>query len=247
MDHDLLLRADREARAGAKVVFWAEGNAMLLKQDEAAVLAQGSELAAKDHIYLGMALAVLNPGETKLLENKFVVAEPDGAIRWQYYKAHPVPGDEAAMAVTKDGRLRVLEAPFARVSAIICFDGDFPQLLRQAGSLRSDIVLDPSNDWRSIDPWHTEMASFRAVEQGINLDRQTSNGRSAAFDYQGRTLAAMDHFYSSDYAMTANLPTRGVRTIYSRFGDWFAWLNLGGIFLLIVAAFRPSDWQGIDR
>ncbi len=84
------------------------------------------------------------------------------------------------------------------------------------------------------------MASFRAIEQGFNLDRQTSHGLSAAFDYQGRSLAAMDHFQSSDYAMVAYLPTKGVRTIYSHLGDWFAWLNLPGFLALIVAAFRPK-------
>jgi apolipoprotein N-acyltransferase len=244
VNDDLLSRADREAQDGARIVFWAEGNALVLKQDEATLLAQGSELAAKDHIYLGMALGVLNPGQSKALENKLVVADPDGKIAMDYYKAHPVPGDEAAMSVTKDGHLQVMETPFGRISAVICFDGDFPQLLAQAGGLKADIVLDPSNDWRAIDPWHTEMASFRAIEEGINLDRQTSHGLSEAFDYQGRTLAALDYYHSSDGAMVADLPTRSVRTIYSRFGDWFAWVAIAGSLALIVAAFRPGDSRG---
>jgi apolipoprotein N-acyltransferase len=239
VNDDLLLRADREAQGGAKIVFWAEGNAIVLKEDEGTLLARGSELAARDHIYLGMALGILNPGQNKPLENKFVVAGPDGKIVMDYYKSHPVPGEEAAMSVTKDGRLQVMKTSFGRISAIICFDADFPQLLAQAGVLNSDIVLDPSNDWRAIDPWHTEMASFRAIEQGVNLDRQTSHGLSQAFDYQGRSLAAMDYFRSSDYAMVADIPTRGVRTVYGRFGDWFAWLTIASLLFLMVAAFRP--------
>jgi apolipoprotein N-acyltransferase len=239
VNDDLLLRADREAQGGAKIVFWAEGNALVLKQDEAALLARGSELAAKDHVYLGMALAVLNPRQNKPLENKLAVAGPDGKIAMASYKTHPVPGLEATMSVTTDGHLQVLETPFGRVSAVICFDGDFPQLLAQAGALRSGIVLDPSNDWRAIDPWHTQMASFRAIEQGVTLDRQTSHGLSAAFDYEGRVLGAMDHFHSSDYVMVAELPAKGVGTIYSRCGDWFAWLNMAVLLLLIVRALRP--------
>jgi apolipoprotein N-acyltransferase len=238
VNDDLLLRADGEAQDGAKIVFWAEGNALVLKQDEAALAAQGSRLAQKDHIYLGMALAILNPGQNKPLENKLVVLGPDGKIAMDYYKAHPVPGDEAGISVIKDGRLQVLETPFGRISAVICFDADFPQLLAQTSALKSDIVLDPSNDWRAIDPWHTQMASFRAVEEGVNLDRQTSHGLSAAFDYQGRTLAAMDYYHSKDHAMVAYLPTRGVWTVYSRFGDWFAWLNIALALVLTIAAFR---------
>jgi apolipoprotein N-acyltransferase len=102
-------------------------------------------------------------------------------------------------------------------------------------------MLDPSNDWRAIDPWHTQMASFRAIEQGFNLIRQTSQGLSAAFDYQGRRLAAMDHYQTTDYAMVSQVPTRGVRTIYSRFGDWFAWLCLAGLALLAILSLRQES------
>jgi apolipoprotein N-acyltransferase len=240
VNDDLLARAGREAQGGARIVFWAEGNAEVLKEDEADLLSRGSEVAARYHIYLGMALATLNPGQAKALENKLVMIEPNGQIAWQYYKAHPVPGDEAAMSMTKDGKLRTLDTPFGRLSSAICFDTDFPQLLAQAGMLGSDIVLSPSNDWRAIDPWHTQMASFRAIEQGINLDRQTSQGLSAAFDYQGRSLSAMDHYQTTDYAMIAEVPTRGVGTIYSRLGDWFAWLSAAGLLVLVIQAFVHS-------
>lgn len=238
VDDDLLTRAEREAQSGAKIVFWAEGNANVLKDDEVAFLTRGSRLAAKYHIYLAMALATWNPGQAKPLENKVVLAEPDGHFAWQYYKAHPVPGEEASISLTRDTKLQSSDTPFGRLSAAICFDADFPQLFAQEGAMRSDMVLVPSNDWRAIDPWHTQMASFRAIEQGVNLDRQTSHGLSAAFDYQGRRLSAMDHFHTSDYAMIADLPTKGVRTIYSRLGDWFAWLNIAAFLVLIVAAFQ---------
>jgi apolipoprotein N-acyltransferase len=244
VDDNLLARAESEAQSGAKIIFWAEGNAMIFKEDEAAFLARGSQLAAKYHIYLGMALATWNLGQTKPLENKLALVEPDGQIAWQYYKAHPVPGDEASVSITKDGKLRYLDTPFGRLSTAICFDGDFPQLLAQAGAMGADIVLSPSNDWRAIDPWHTQMVSFRAIEQGVNLDRQTSHGLSAAFDYQGRALAEMDHFHTADYAMVADVPTKGVRTIYSRLGDWFAWVCMA---LLVVLAILPFVISSASR
>jgi hypothetical protein len=78
------------------------------------------------------------------------------------------------------------------------------------------------------------MASFRAIEQGFNMVRHTDHGLSAAFDYQGRRLAAMDHYTSDDRVMIAQIPIKGVRTIYSLTGDWFAWLCLAAIVLLTV-------------
>jgi apolipoprotein N-acyltransferase len=240
MDNDLLSRAEREMQAGAKIVFWGEANAPVLKEDEAAFVARGGGMATKYHVYFGMALGVLNRGKAPSLENKLVLIQPNGQVAWEYNKARPVPGPEAALQVRGDGKLRALDTPYGRVSSIICFDGDFPQLLAQAGVLRADVVLDPSNDWRAIDPWHTQMVSFRAVEQGFNLIRQTSQGLSAAFDFQGRRLAAMDYYQTTDYAMVSEVPTGGVRTIYSRFGDWFAWVCLVGLALLTVLSLRQK-------
>jgi apolipoprotein N-acyltransferase len=240
VNDDLLERAEHEAQGGARIIFWAEGNSEVFKEDEAALLARGSQLAARNHAYLGMALATWNPGQPKPLENKLVLIDPKGQIAWQYYKTHPVPGDEAAMSVAKGGKLRSLDTPFGRISAAICFDADFPQLLMQAGASRSDIVPSPSNDWHAIDPWHTQMTSFRAIEQGFNLDRQTSHGLSAAFDYEGRVLSTMDHCQTTHYAMIAEVPTRGARTIYSRLDDWFAWLSTAGLLVLAARAFKPS-------
>jgi apolipoprotein N-acyltransferase len=80
------------------------------------------------------------------------------------------------------------------VTSVICFDADSVQLLQQAGDGAADLVLIPSNDWREIDPRHTQMAVFRAVEQGFNMVRHVSNGFSAAVDYQGRVRGVMDHY-----------------------------------------------------
>ena len=236
IDEDLLRRADLAAHSGARIVFWAEGNASVLKDDEAALLAEGSQLAARDRIYLGMALAVWVPGAAHVLENEMVLIQPDGAIAWHYRKAHPVPGAEAAMSAPSDGKLRVLDTPFGRLSAAICFDADFPQTLRQAGLLDTDIVLNPSNEWAAIDPWHTQMASLRAIEEGASIVHQASHGLSAAFDYQGNRLAAVDYFRSAAGTMIADVPTRGVRTLYSRLGDWFAWVCIAALLLLIVTS-----------
>ncbi|HET7208750.1 MAG TPA: nitrilase-related carbon-nitrogen hydrolase [Terriglobales bacterium] len=240
VDDDLLARAELEAQAGAKIVFWGEANAPLFKDEEAAFVGRGSELASRYQIYLGMAVGVWNTGKNPPLENKLILIKPDGQVAWQYNKLRPVPGPEAAMQIRGDGRLHALDTPFGRLSSVICFDADFPRVLAQAGTLGADIILDPSNDWRAIDPWHTQMASFRVIEQGVNLIRQTSNGLSAAYDYEGHRLAAMDHYHTSDYVMISEVPTRGVRTFYSRCGDWFAWASLACLLMLAALALKKG-------
>lgn len=243
---DLLERSEREAKAGARIIFWGEANAPVLKEDESDLIRRGGVLAKANGIYLGMLLASWHRETKPPLENKIVLIQPDGTPAWEFFKAHPVPGGEASISIRGDGKLRALDTPYGRLSSVICFDADFPQLLAQAGRLRADILLDPSNDWKAIDPWHTRMASFRAIEQGFNLVRHTSQGLSAAFDYQGRELASMDHYTASDRVLIAQVPTRGTLTIYAMLGDWFAWACLVGLAGLLIFAAKTQPLRRIS-
>jgi apolipoprotein N-acyltransferase len=241
---ELLSRTDREARAGAQVVFWSEEAAFVRKQNEASLLTQAQTLARTDQIYLGLSLAVWTAGQLRPLENKIVLIDPTGKIDFQFLKARPTPGPESAMAQVPDGKLPLAATPFGRLSTAICYDMDFPSLIAQAGKQSVDIMLSPAGDWAGIDPRHTQMAQFRAIEEGFNLVRQANLGLSAAYDYQGRALATMDDPHSHDLTLVAEIPTRGVRTFYARFGDWFAWVCSTAIFVLIARAWR--DMRGSD-
>jgi apolipoprotein N-acyltransferase len=109
-----------------------------------------------------------------------------------------------------------------------------------AGVLQADVVLSSAGDWRAIDPRHTEIASFRAVEQGFNLVRQGNGGLSAAYDYQGRRLATMDEYQSADLTLIAEVPTRGIGKIFSLLEDWLAWLCIVAVVALTGFAWRKT-------
>ncbi|HEU4655425.1 MAG TPA: nitrilase-related carbon-nitrogen hydrolase [Steroidobacteraceae bacterium] len=239
---ELLARSEREAAAGAKIVFWSEGAVTLRKQHEAELLRAGRQIAARNKIYLGVSAAVWDERRARPLENKLVLIAPDGAVAFEYLKTHPTLGLEWDSAVAGPGRLPLVRTPFGKLSAAICYDTDFPALIAQAGAQGADIVLSPADDWREIDPRHTTMARFRAIEQGVNLVRSASDGLSAAYDYQGRTLAAIHDADGAGRDLIAHVPMRGVRTIYSRVGDVFAWccaLALGALWVSAVATRRP--------
>jgi len=241
INNDLLSRTEREAIAGARIVIWGETNGFVLKDDEDQLIQRGIELARDREIYLGMGLATWNSERSSPLENKIVLITPDGEVAWESYKAIPVPGSEAEMSARDDGRIRMIESPYGRLSSAICFDMDFPGLLKQAGRLHTDVMLVPSNDWKAIDPWHSEMARFRAIEQGFNLVRHTSGGLSIATDYQGRVLSRMDHYTTAERVMISEVPTRGVNTIYSWIGDLFSWVCIATLLgLLWLARRRPT-------
>ena len=61
-------------------------------------------------------------------------------------------------------------------------------------STGADIVALPSSDWRGIDPSHTEMATMRAIEQGLSIVRSTRFGLSAGIDPHGVMRAQRSTF-----------------------------------------------------
>jgi len=230
----LLERSRREARAGARIVVWSEGSAVCFKEDEPGLISRAGEFSRREGIYLFVALVTFTPGRP-LHENQLLTFDPAGRLAIRYHKARPAPGDPETGA---DRSLPILASPFGRMGGAICYDMDFPDLVREQGRAGVDFMLVPSSDWKELDPLHTRMALVRGVENGCSVVRQTANGLSAAADYEGRLLATMDYFRTEDRVMVAQVPTRGVRTVYSRVGDLFAWMCIVGLFLALGAAAR---------
>ncbi|MGC2109817.1 MAG: nitrilase-related carbon-nitrogen hydrolase [Candidatus Korobacteraceae bacterium] len=230
----LLERADGEAQAGAKLITFGEINLPVLKEDEPALIQKARDLAERRGIDMGLPLAVLNPNHRPMGEDKLVMIDPSGQIAREYSKSRIPPG-EGAILPTGSGRLPVMETPFGRLGGAIAFDMDFPGLLLQLGRKRADFVVVPENEYPAIDPLHSRMALYRAVEEGFNLLLHASNSLSLACDYQGRVYGVMDHYRAADRVLIAQLATKGVSTIYSRGGYLFSWLCMAALCLLLLA------------
>jgi apolipoprotein N-acyltransferase len=226
LDDDWFSRSLEQARAGAKIISWTEGGAQILKEDEASLIERGRHFARQEGVYLNMGIAVFMT-HPPYMENEAVLVDPSGKVLWHYDKAHPVPFMESFPP--GDGIVPVVETPYGRLSTVICFDADFPSLMR----VGTDLMLVPSNDELGMDPVHSQMATFRAIENGYSLVRPTSNGLSLAVDYEGRVVGAADFFTTDQQVVVATLPMHGVYTIYTTIGDLFAWLSIGGLLALI--------------
>jgi len=109
----LLGRADLEAQAGAKVITFGEFNFPVLKQYEADLTHQASELAQRRGIYIALPLAVFNIGHKPSAEDKLVMIDPSGQIAWEYRKSQVPPGLEVSILAPSSGLLPVTETPFA--------------------------------------------------------------------------------------------------------------------------------------
>ena len=239
MHESMFEQTKHEISSGTSIVLWPEGATRVLQEDEPEFLAHGCDVARNGQAYLLLAYFVI-PQDTpqRLGENKSTFITPAGEIKWQYLKTHPVPGSTDKPGT---GIVPVADTPFGRIASVICYDMDFTNLVNQAGKAHADIMLVPAWDWRAIDPLHTVMATFRAIENGFSMVRQTGEGLSVAVDYHGNVLASMDYYTAKDQHLSAQVPSKGIWTVYSYIGDTFAWLCLASLVLLgIRSSYRAK-------
>jgi apolipoprotein N-acyltransferase len=233
----LFAESEKVVAGGAQVVFWSEGNGVVYEEDEAAFLQRAQDFAREHQVYFAPALLVFHYGQTSS-DNKLVMITPEGEVAFTYVKTISwYPTDS-------DGIVRYVDTPYGRIAAAICFDMDFPTLLRQAARQNVDIVLVPAFDSEGIKPYHTQVGLFRAVDSGFAIVRQVNSGTSTAVDSQGNVLAYQDYFRTADRTMLADVPTQGVKTVYGVLGDWFAYANVLFVVGLLGWAVYARVWRG---
>jgi apolipoprotein N-acyltransferase len=164
-----------------------------------------------------------------------VVVWSEMAAPVSYRKTHLVPGTEEELTVPGDGKAKVTHTSAGRLASAICFDLDYPATIRQMANSGIDVLAGPSHDFEPVRDIHARMAVLRAIENGVALMRPTANGVGIATDAYGRTLSSAGYLRSGGATLVAHLPVRGVRTLYSRWGDWFAWVCVLDTFALAAA------------
>lgn len=233
---DDLFRQTRDAAAaGAKIVAWSEAAAFVFAEDQAELLERGRQVAMEDGIYLEMGLiSILPTVDFPNNENHSVLFGPDGELLWDYQKSSMVPGDGNQPG---PGVVPVVDTLYGKLAVVICFDADFPALVRQAGQAGADILLVPSSDWEPIAQAHADMAVLRAVENGLAVVRPTRRGFSSVIDPHGRALAfGADYFQGEVPPLMATVPTEGNSTVYTAVGDVVGIGSALGVVALAGAA-----------
>jgi len=220
------------ALSKAKIVFGIEVMLNLPYDKEGEYIEKVKAAAEKDSIYIGLPLLIYPSNYPHVRPmNQITWISPKGEILFTYYKSKPTPGEGSY----GDGIIRYYDSPYGRIASAICFDMDFPSLIGQVRGLNIDIMLVPGNDYEEITPYHTYVASFRALEQGFNLVRAASRGLSASFNYKGQLISSQNYFTTNDVILYSDVPMKGQRTVYSVVGDLFAWLCIAGFVITVIS------------
>jgi apolipoprotein N-acyltransferase len=87
------------------------------------------------------------------------------------------------------------------------------------------------------------MAVLRAVENRIPIVRCANTGISAFIDARGRILQITGLF--EDATLLSPLQLGNGKTIYTHYGDWFAWGCVVVTLLLFVSSLKPRRGKEI--
>jgi apolipoprotein N-acyltransferase len=221
------------AEQGAEIVSLQEGAGMGYPNQVAKLLADAAVIAKETEIYI--VLPTFTVGIEKP-ENVVHIIDPNGNIVLEHVK---YGGTQFEGSLTGSSELQTVDTPYGRLSAIICWDADFPNVLRQAGEKNVDLLFVPSSDWLAVKDIHAGMAAFRAVENGMSIYRQTGSGVSSVTDAFGRTINRVDVFEEDSTGNFAAIqmvttPIGSVDTLYPMIGDVVGnvmLVALGGLLL----------------
>ncbi len=133
------------------------------------------------------------------------------------------------------------------VQPLICYEALFPDLVRDAvrrGPARPSWIVNVSNDaWFGVTSGplqHLNLASYRAIEEGLPIIRATPTGVSAVIDAYGRIPNDESLDFGKMAVIDARLPPALAGTTFRRFGD--ASLGLFLLASLLASAARILSW-----
>ncbi|MDO8518630.1 MAG: apolipoprotein N-acyltransferase [Deltaproteobacteria bacterium] len=118
---------------------------------------------------------------------------------------------------------------------LICYEDIFPDLARSEALKGANILVNITNDaWygnTSAQYQHLVFSQMRALENRRTLLRATNTGMSAVIDARGEIISRLKPFGRG--IITESVQLYSNKSIYTRAGDWVAWICLSGSFVLL--------------
>lgn len=200
---------------------------------------------------IGSPSFVQTKGSIEYYNSAYLVG-PDGKVSGKYDKVHLVPFGEYVplkkwlpflgkivehvgdFCPGKKGATISLNGQ--SLGVLICYELIFPYLSRAEVKNGAGLLVNITNDaWygKTSAPYqHFSMAVFRAVENRRALVRAANTGISGFIDPSGRIIASTPIF--EDAAMTRTIPILKEITLYTRFGDFFAFICLAAAAITLL-------------
>ena len=189
--------------------------------------------------------------------NSAVLVDPQGQRVFVYDKRHLVPfgeyepfplihrvvqsvsGEVGGFRKGSETSVGTLRGGY-KFGVYICYEAIYPNEVRDFAAKGANLLINISNDgWfgkSAAAEQHLRMARVRAVENRRWVLRVTNSGLTAAIDPYGRMYQSMPW----DVRGAVDLPYdfRTDTSLYTRLGDWFAWMCVLVSVILLLNSLR---------
>jgi len=206
----------------------------------------------KSPILFGGVSTELVDGRRKIYNTVFLM-DDDGIVRSTYDKTYLLMfgeylplGDTFPSLYelspnsghfTAGSHVRPLTLGRWRISTPVCYEDVLARFTRQMVlQAKPHILINVTNDaWfgDTQEPGiHLVLSKYRAIEHRRYMVRATNSGISAVIDPLGRVVAQTGLLTRENLRYDVQMLDGD--TIYTRFGDWPAWLGLGAIVWMLI-------------
>ena len=150
----------------------------------------------------------------------------------RYDKQHMLPPFESNLE--PGTTLTILPGQREILGVAICKDMDFARPARNYGETGAGVMLVPAWDFFVDDAWHGHIAVMRGVEDGFSVVRSAKGGFLTVSDWRGKILAETRSNSARFATLIADVPAEHHKTLYQSLGDWFAWISMGLLALVLA-------------
>jgi len=226
----------RENQLPPSIVVWPEVPAPLYYDEDPRFRNYANSLARTIRAYVLMG--VVAHGRRGAPLNSALLLSPSGAPISRYDKVNLVPFGEfvpwpfgfAKHISTEVGDFApgkgVVVSPVNdhRIGTFICYESAFPNFVRKFAADGAEVMFNISNDgWfgkSAARQQHLNLVRMRAAENRRWILRATNDGITATIDSAGRVRGSLP-LYTEATSYTG-FTYISAKTVYTRFGDWFA-------------------------
>ena len=170
------------------------------------------------------------------MQNSIIVLSELGLVRDRYVKVKLFPKFEGKN-YTKGGELRPLRVSpkLPAVGGMLCFESLLPQMARELRREGAQFLVVLANDvWFGDTAWpwlHLGYMVFRAIENGGYGIHLGNLGPSVIFSPYGEAMTQIP--FGKMACANVEIGILPQPTLYLRFGDWFAYLCIFGVVVIV--------------
>lgn len=122
--------------------------------------------------------------------NAASLLDPTGQALATYRKTHLFPGVDTECFIAGDEISPVVEWRGVRIGMAICYDVEFPELVRALALAGAQLVCAPTANMLQFDTVSQLLVPARAHENGISIAYANYCGRDARYEYGGLSVVA---------------------------------------------------------